>query len=81
MELNEMEKSCSFRWRAAEGLMAKLRVLPNAECMDLVKDIQKNYRLPYPTRTIGEKFVAKAISESFHRVIYRVNRIMLWLEK
>lgn len=33
---------------AAEGLMAKLRVLSNAECMDLVKDIQKNYRLPYP---------------------------------
>ena len=32
---------------AAEGLMAKLRVLSNAECMDLVKDIQKNYRLPY----------------------------------
>ena len=32
---------------AAEGLMAKLRVLSNAECMDLVKDIQKNYRL-YP---------------------------------
>ena len=28
---------------AAEGLMAKLRVLSNAECMDLVKDIQKNY--------------------------------------
>ena len=25
------------------------------ECMDLVKDIQKNYRLPYPARTIGEK--------------------------
>ena len=24
---------------AAEGLMAKLRVLSNAECMDLVKDI------------------------------------------
>ena len=35
--------------------MAKLRVLSNAECMDLVKDIQKNYRLPYPARTIGEK--------------------------
>ena len=30
---------------AAEGLMAKLRVLSNAECMDLVEDIQKNYRL------------------------------------
>ena len=35
---------------AAEGLMAKLRVLSNAECMDLVKDIQKNYRLPWARR-------------------------------
>ena len=26
------------------GLMAKLRVLSNEQCMDLVKDIQKNYR-------------------------------------
>ena len=32
---------------AAEGLMAKLRVLSNAECMDLVKDIQKNYLVVY----------------------------------
>ena len=48
---------------AAEGLMAKLRVLSNAECMDLVKDIQKNYRLPYPARTIGEK-IAEARQQS-----------------
>ena len=31
----------SEQQEAAEGLMAKLRVLSNAECMDLVKDIQK----------------------------------------
>ena len=48
---------------AAEGLMAKLRVLSNAECMDLVKDIQKNYRLLYPARTIGEK-IAEARQQS-----------------
>ena len=36
------------------GLLAKLRVLSNEQCMDLVKDIQKNYRLPYP-RTLGER--------------------------
>ncbi len=36
------------------GLMAKLRVLSNEQCMDLVKDIQKNYHLPYP-RTMGER--------------------------
>lgn len=33
--------------------MEKLRVLSDAECMDLVKDIQKNYRLPHHPRTIG----------------------------
>ena len=48
---------------AVEGLMAKLRVLSNAECMDLVKNIQKNYRLPYPSRTIGEK-IAEARQQS-----------------
>ena len=37
-----------------QGLMAKLRVLSNEQCMDLVKDIQKNYHLPYP-RTMGER--------------------------
>lgn len=36
------------------GLMAKLRVLSDELCMDLVKDIQKNYHLPYP-RTMGER--------------------------
>lgn len=40
---------------AAQTLMSKLRVLSDAECMDLVRDIQKNYRLPHPPRTIGEK--------------------------
>ena len=48
---------------AAEGLMAKLRVLSNAECMDLVKDIQKNYRLPSKARTIGE-MLAEARQQS-----------------
>lgn len=33
---------------AAESLMAKVRVLSDRECMDLVRDIQKNYRLPHP---------------------------------
>ena len=41
--------------KAAESLMAKLRVLTDGECMDIVRDIQKNYCLPYPARTIGEK--------------------------
>ncbi len=49
--------------KAAENLMAKLRVLTDAECMDIVRDIQKNYRLPYQPRTIGEK-IAEARQQS-----------------
>ncbi len=48
---------------AAESLMAKLRPLTDAEGMDMVRDIQKNYRLPYPARTIGEK-IAEARQKS-----------------
>lgn len=43
--------------------MAKLRVLTDNECMDIVRDIQKNYRLPYQPRTIGEK-IAEARQKS-----------------
>lgn len=39
---------------AALNLMEKLRVLSEEECMGLVRDVQKNYQLPYPPRTIGE---------------------------
>ena len=49
--------------KAAENLMAKLRVLTDDECMDIVQDIQKNYLLPYPPRTIGEK-IAEARQRS-----------------
>lgn len=48
---------------AAQSLMAKLRVLSDQECMDLVRDIQKNYRLPHPPRTIGER-IAEARKQS-----------------
>lgn len=37
-----------------ESLLSKLRLLSDKECMDLVKDVQKNYRLPDKARTIGE---------------------------
>lgn len=40
--------------KAASSLMKKLRTLSDRECMDLVKDIQKNYHLPYPPRSVGE---------------------------
>ena len=47
----------------AEGLLKKLRPLSDKECMDVIRDVQKNYRLPYPARTIGEK-IAEARQQS-----------------
>lgn len=45
----------NFKQReAVQGLMAKLRDLSDTACMDLVRDIQSNYRLPCPAQTIGE---------------------------
>ena len=38
----------------AEGLLKKLRPLSDKECMDVIRDVQKNYRLPGKARTIGE---------------------------
>ena len=38
----------------AESLMAKLRSLSNKECMDLIREVQANYRLPGKPQTIGE---------------------------
>ena len=42
------------RRKASESLMEKLRPLTDAECMEIVHDIRKNYRLPQEGRTIGE---------------------------
>ena len=35
----------------AEGLLKKLRPLSDKECMDVIRDVQKNYRLPGKART------------------------------
>ena len=51
------------RRKAAKGLMEKLRPMSDAGCMDLVRDIQKNYRLPQEGRTIGE-LIAEARQKS-----------------
>ena len=66
--LNELHMAARYtknpeQRKAAESLMAKLRVLTDDECMDIVRDIQKNYLLPYPPRTIGEK-IAEARQRS-----------------
>ncbi len=42
------------RRRAAEGLKDKLEHLSDRECMEIVHDIRRNYRLPRGERTIGE---------------------------
>lgn len=38
----------------ADDLLKKLRNLSEAECKELILDIQNNYRLPYKARTVGE---------------------------
>ena len=38
----------------AEGLLDKLRPLSDQECMDLIRKVQAEYRLPEKVRTIGE---------------------------
>ena len=38
----------------AEGLLDKLRPLSDQECMDLIRKVQTEYRLPEKARTIGE---------------------------
>ena len=74
---------------AAESLMAKVRVLSDRECMDLVRDIQKNYRLPHPPRTMvwwmrfkhwqaekyGRRRLTKARRQSRHRESRKRNRL------
>ena len=57
--INELSMASQYagdpaRRKAAKDLMEKLRPLSDAECMNLVRDIQKNYRLPKEGRTIGE---------------------------
>ena len=38
----------------AESLLRKLRPLSDKECMDVIREVQQNYRLPGKARTIGE---------------------------
>lgn len=47
----------------AENLLKKLRELSENDCRELICDIQKNYRLPWKARTVGE-MIAVARKES-----------------
>ncbi len=42
------------RRKAADSLIKKLNSLTDGECMEIVYDIRKNYRLPKGSRTVGE---------------------------
>ena len=47
----------------AENLLKKLRELSESDCREMICDIQKNYRLPWKARTVGE-MIAVARQES-----------------
>ena len=47
----------------AENLLKKLRELSEDDCRELIRDIQRNYRLPWKARTVG-KMIAVARQES-----------------
>ena len=47
----------------AENLLKKLRELSEDDCKELICDIQRNYRLPWKARTVGE-MIAVARQES-----------------
>ena len=38
----------------AESLLKKLGPLSDKECMDVIREVQKNYHLPDKVRTVGE---------------------------
>ena len=54
--------------QTAESLLSKLRLLSDKECMALVNDVQKNYRLPRKARTIGEMILHNTLN------LLRLNR-------
>ena len=47
----------------AESLLRKFRPLSDKECMDVIREVQQNYRLPGKARTIGE-MLAEARQQS-----------------
>lgn len=47
----------------AESLLKKLRPLSDKECMDVIREVQRDYHLPEKARTIGE-LLAEARQQS-----------------
>ena len=54
----------------AENLLKKFRDLSEDDCRELICDIQRNYRLPWKARTVGE-MIAVARQESGARKLER----------
>lgn len=60
----------------AEGLLDKLRPLSDQECMDLIRKVQAEYRLPEKARTIGE--MRQRPDSNPGRRSYPVMTLWLW---
>ena len=66
--INELSMASQYagdpvRRRAAKSLMEKLSLLTEEKCMEIVKDIQRDYQLPQEGRTVGE-LIAEARQKS-----------------
>ena len=51
------------RRKTAAGLVRKLDAMPEKDCMALIQDIRKNYRIPAGSKTMGE-LIAEARQRS-----------------
>ena len=51
----------------AENLLKKLRELSENDCRELICDIQKNYRLPWKARTVGEMIAMASTEIPMHK--------------
>lgn len=48
---------------ASASLLAKLQMLPDSACMDVIREVQRTYHLPDKARTVGE-MLAEARQQS-----------------
>ena len=51
-----------------ESLMVRLRSLPNKEFMDLIREVQANYRLPGKPQTIREMLAEARQKSGVHKL-------------
>ena len=58
----------------AEGLLKKLRPLSDKECMDVIRDVQKNYRLPGAQKMTGHDIMAleRFDPDTRHMIVFDV---------